>query len=75
MEIRPRDLIRALEKADWYVARQGKGSHVVLRNRERPGMLIIALHGGGKSVPSGTLRSILRDARITEDELRKLISR
>lgn len=59
------ELLRALRKAGWEVHRQ-KGSHVVLRG-PRGGRVIVPLHA--RDVPTGTLRSIIKDAGLTVEEL------
>ena len=73
LQVRPGELIRALESVDWYIARRGRGSHIIMRHRSQPGMLVIPRHGGGRTLPPGTLRGILRDARMTEEELKELL--
>lgn len=60
------DLIRRLERPGFVRVRQS-GSHVVLRRLDGR-MTYVAMHRG--DVPVGTLRSILRQAKLTEDELR-----
>ena len=61
------ELIRALGKFGYVVVRQ-KGSHVRLRHPSDPQRLpvTVPLH---KEIAFGTLRRILRDARITLDQL------
>lgn len=61
------DLIRALGKFGYEAVRQ-KGSHVRLRHPSDPQRLpvTVPLH---KEIAFGTLRRILRDARITLDQL------
>jgi predicted RNA binding protein YcfA (HicA-like mRNA interferase family) len=62
-------LVRALEKAGWEVARQ-RGSHVRLRHPERRAQLTVPLH---RELKRGTLRGILADAGIEREELRRLL--
>jgi predicted RNA binding protein YcfA (HicA-like mRNA interferase family) len=52
-----RDLIRHLEREGW-VARPGKGDHVVFRHPQKPGRVTVDTEV--KEVPIGTLRSIYR---------------
>ncbi len=61
------DLVRALQKFGYEIARQ-KGSHVRLRNKAEPRRLpvTVPLH---KELAPGTLKSILRDAGISAEEL------
>ncbi len=63
--VKPRDAIRALEKAGWYVHRQ-KGSHVIMHKAGSRTMLIIPLHT--RDLPKGTLHAILSDAELTNEE-------
>lgn len=58
--------IRALEKAGFRVARQGK--HIVMTNGTR--ILTIPRHN---PVNSYTLAGIVRDAGLTIDEFRRLL--
>jgi len=61
------DLIRVLRKFGYEIARQ-KGSHVRIRNDAEPQRLpvTVPLH---KELARGMLRSIIRDARISAEEL------
>ena len=68
------DLIRALQKAGFRVARQ-RGSHVQLRREEPDGTIMtfpVPVHSG-KTMKKGTLRGILRKADLSVDELIELI--
>jgi predicted RNA binding protein YcfA (HicA-like mRNA interferase family) len=56
---RTRDLIRRLEMEGW-VARSGRGDHVVFKHPEKPGR--VTVDTGVKEIPIGTLRSIYRMA-------------
>ncbi len=64
-------LIRALERAGWYIARQD-GDHAQLKLPGRPGVVTVGSHGS-KPVPPGTLRRILDDTRITASRLKELL--
>lgn len=55
------EVLKVLQKAGWTLHRQ-KGSHVILK-RASGGRVIVPMHPG--DVPSGTLRSIIRDAGMT----------
>jgi predicted RNA binding protein YcfA (HicA-like mRNA interferase family) len=48
------------------------GSHVVLKNFERNISVTVPVHGK-RDLPIGTLRSILRDAKVDEDEFRQYV--
>ena len=60
------DAVRALEKAGFRVARQGK--HIVMSNGAR--ILTIPRHN---PVNAFTMAGIVRDAGLTIDEFRKLL--
>jgi predicted RNA binding protein YcfA (HicA-like mRNA interferase family) len=63
-----RELVRALEKAGYAVDHQ-TGSHLILRQREPPHRrLTIPNH---PEIAKGTLRSILRQAGMSVDQLRE----
>jgi len=61
-----REIIRALEKLGFVQARQ-RGSHVVMKKSTTEGSVgcVVPLHG---EVALGTLRSILKQARVSVDE-------
>jgi predicted RNA binding protein YcfA (HicA-like mRNA interferase family) len=63
-------LIKALRKDGWEVVRQ-RGSHVRLKKAGRRHALVVPLH---KEIRRGTLAGILRDADLSADELRRLLS-
>ena len=60
------DAIRALEKADFVVAREGK--HTVMTDGER--ILTIPRHN---PINAYTMGAIVRDAGLTVEEFRKLL--
>jgi predicted RNA binding protein YcfA (HicA-like mRNA interferase family) len=62
--VKYRDLVRRLEKDGWFIARHGRGSHVVYRHAQKPGIVVIAAHNLGREVPIGTLVEILRQAGL-----------
>jgi len=64
-------LINALKKEGWYVDRTS-GSHVIMRNGDRPGTkIIIPVHS--KTVKPGTLSNILKKAGLSAEEIKRLI--
>ena len=71
-EIKPKTLLKALLKAGFVIRRQ-RGSHVSIERGSGTGkrMNSISLHN--KPLPLGTLRAILKQAGITEDDLRTLV--
>ncbi len=60
------DAIRALERLGFEQVRQ-KGSHVILKKRTSEGEIgcVVPLHS---ELATGTLRGIIRQARITEEQ-------
>ena len=56
-------LLRLLKKHGWYVDRQGKGSHVIMRHSEKDFPLVVPDHGS-KEMKKGTEKSILKQAGI-----------
>lgn len=69
--VTPRQLIRALEKAGWFV-HHIRGSHHILKHPDTSGSRItVAYHG--KPLKRGTLHAILQQADLTPDELRNLL--
>ncbi len=71
-EVKPKALLKALLKAGFEVRRQ-RGSHVFLegiRNGEKR-MTSISLHS--KPLPLGTLRAILKQTGLSEDDLDDLL--
>jgi predicted RNA binding protein YcfA (HicA-like mRNA interferase family) len=66
-----RAVVRALERAG-FVVTHTRGSHVYLRKPDTPGLVTVPVHAG-HDLPPGTLRSILRQANLTSDELAELL--
>ncbi len=64
------EAVNKLKKAGFYVARQ-RGSHVVLKKQTADGYIgcVVPLH---KELSMGTLRSILKQAKIEMDEFLNL---
>ena len=60
-------VIRALERGGWVQTRQS-GSHVRLRNPEKPANSVTVSMHHGKELPVGTLHAILRAAGLTAAE-------
>ena len=67
--VKPADLLRALKKAGFTVARQ-TGSHARVKHHDGRATSI-ALHP--KPIFHGTLRKILNDVDLTAEDLQKLI--
>ena len=64
--VRARDAIRAFEKHGFAVVRQ-KGSHVIMKRPGWPFNLSIPDHRG-KSLPMGTLSSLIDASGLTVEE-------
>ncbi|MBA2436233.1 MAG: type II toxin-antitoxin system HicA family toxin [Chthoniobacterales bacterium] len=62
------EVLARLQRAGFALKRQS-GSHAVLRHPDGR-QTYVAMHTG--DVPTGTFRSILKQARLTEEEFRNL---
>jgi predicted RNA binding protein YcfA (HicA-like mRNA interferase family) len=65
-------LIRALQRAGFFV-HDVTSSHYVLKHPNRPAVRIVVPHHGSAGVKRGILRSILRQALLTADELTRFL--
>jgi len=68
-QVRPKDLLKALLKHGFMKDHQ-TGSHVYLKHPDGR-LTSISIHS--KSIPTGTLRAILRQIKVKPEELRKLL--
>jgi len=68
--VKPREAIKALEKAGWRIHRQ-KGSHVSMHKEGIPNLVVIPLHT--RDLPKGTLHAILDDAGLTIEQFLELL--
>ena len=66
-----KDLCAALERHGYRFSHQ-RGSHVYLRAPTDLRLVIVPVHGN-RDLPLGTLRSILRQAGLTADQLREIL--
>ena len=57
-------MLRFLEKRGFYVDRIS-GSHRILKHPDRPELRVVVAVHGKRDIPTGTLRSILKQADIT----------
>ena len=69
--ISARQCVRALEKAGFFVDRR-RGSHIVLRREEPPPTLTVIVPNH-KEIDRGTLKSIIRQAKLTVEEFADLL--
>ena len=67
------ETVRALQRAGWVVARQ-RGSHALLVHPDKPGRqpVTVPVHAGRILKPK-TLASILDQAGLSVDEMRRLL--
>lgn len=65
-----REMVGALHRGGWVTVRQ-TGSHIQLQHSDRPGAVTVPMHAG--TMDPGLARSILNQARMTDDELRRLL--
>ena len=68
MPYKAREALAKLQAAGFVIRRQS-GSHVVLRHPDGR-QTYVAMHPG--DIPQGTLRALLRQAGLTEEEFKKL---
>lgn len=64
--VKPREVVRALQRAGFYVHEQS-GSHVQLKHPDKPGRVTVPNHQGF-DLPRPIIRSIIRQAGLTNDE-------
>lgn len=65
------DALRALERSGFYV-HHVKGSHHSLRHPDKPELrVVVPVHR--KDLPAGTVRSIIRQAQLSEAEFIELL--
>jgi len=69
--LKPRDVVRALQNAGFYIHEQS-GSHVQLKHASRPGRVTVPNHQGF-DVPKAIVKSIIRQAGLTNDEFAALL--
>jgi predicted RNA binding protein YcfA (HicA-like mRNA interferase family) len=69
--LKAREVVAALERAGFFI-HHSTGSHVQLKHRDRPELRItIPYHSG--DLPHGTLRSIIRQADLTVEQVSALL--
>jgi len=68
--VRPTEVVAALKRAGFIEKRQ-KGSHVIMRHERQRRTTIVALHG--KDLPAPTLKEILKQAGLSEEEFKELL--
>jgi predicted RNA binding protein YcfA (HicA-like mRNA interferase family) len=64
-----REIVKALRRSGFVVDHQ-RGSHIFLHNLEKNISVVVPLH---RELKKGTLNNILKKARLTLEELKKLV--
>ena len=64
-------VVRAFQRAGWKITRQ-RSSHVILEKEGDEATLSVPVHKG-KNVKRGTLRNLIKDARMSVDEFLEYI--
>lgn len=72
-KVSARKIVAALKRDDWYEHHQS-GSHLAMRHPEKSGQVTIPIHAG-KDINPTTLKFILRQAGLTEEEFLRLLRR
>ncbi len=67
--LKPQEVIRILEKLDWYQKRQ-TGSHIIMVNEKLHRVIPIAFHN--KDLKKGTLHGIIKRTGLSEAEFLEL---
>ncbi|MFO0789462.1 MAG: type II toxin-antitoxin system HicA family toxin [Pirellulales bacterium] len=62
-----KDLCSVLQRNGWELKRI-RGSHHIFAKPNNPVILTVPVHGN-KALKTGTLRRLMRDAALTEDDL------
>ncbi len=70
-QLNSRQVIAILKKDGWYEHHQ-TGSHLSMRHSEKPGQVTIPVHAG-KDIHPITLKSILQQANMNEDDFLRLL--
>lgn len=60
------EVVRAFQRAGWKITRQ-RSSHIILEKEGHEATLSIPVHKG-KNVKRGTLRDLIRDAKMSVEE-------
>jgi len=71
--LKPREIIRVLEKAGYYIHETG-GSHVQLKHPSRPGRVTVPYHERFE-LPKHIVKSIIRQAGLTNKEFFDLLKK
>jgi predicted RNA binding protein YcfA (HicA-like mRNA interferase family) len=69
--VRPDRLIRALERAGFFID-HATGGHYVLKHQTRSDLRVVVPHHSG-DIKRGVMRAILRQAALTVEDLLRLL--
>jgi predicted RNA binding protein YcfA (HicA-like mRNA interferase family) len=67
-----REVVRALQRAGFVIKRIRGSHHILIHSSDRSRRTTVPVHGGA-SLKRGTLRAILKQAKLDEDDLRALL--
>jgi predicted RNA binding protein YcfA (HicA-like mRNA interferase family) len=70
--LKPREVLRALLKAGFYV-HETTGSHAQLKHPDKPGRVTVPNHQGF-DLPKQIVKSIIRQAGLTNEEFWRLLN-
>lgn len=70
-QVRGKALVAALKKAGFTLTHI-RGSHHYLHQPGTTGLVVVPVHGN-RDVPAGTLRAILRQAKLAVEDLEELL--
>jgi predicted RNA binding protein YcfA (HicA-like mRNA interferase family) len=71
-QLRGSDAVRALERGGFVVTRIKGSHHILVYPADRSRRATVPVHAG-QSLKPGTMRSILAQAKLTEDEFVQLL--
>ena len=70
--VNARQLLRALERAGFSVARSSGSHHYLIHRTDRSRRTVVPYHAA-RDLPRGLVRAILRQAGLSVDEFRKFL--
>jgi len=68
-----REIINALSRDGFEIARKSKGGHMSMTKRIKSGHLVVTVPMAKKEIPRGTFGNILRQAGLSKDEFQELL--
>jgi predicted RNA binding protein YcfA (HicA-like mRNA interferase family) len=70
-----REFRRVLERRGFRLARSGKHEIWILEENDRQVAVVQVSHQHGRDIPRSLFREMLRQAKLTEEEFRDLLSK